>query len=205
MNFKKKAMKQFLICLTFILFTIPTLMSQADIDYFHTIPEMSEKMSASSVLARTIDGLGFRYYHATDDLTVTDLEYTSGNGGRMVIELLQHIYSLSVTINNSIHNVPNSRPEKSVDAMTYEQLRAQTLTQLKEARNKAIALTDQQLEESQIKFERAGEVSAYPMWNLFNGPLADAMWHTGQIVSHRRASGNPINSKISLFSGTVRD
>jgi len=180
-------------------------MCQSDLEYYHTIPESPETLSAASVLVRTIDGLGFRYYHATDGLTVTDLEYTAGNGGRMVIEVLQHIYGLSLMINNAVHDLSNTRPAASVDTLTYDQLREMTLHQLKEARQKALTLSDKQLETTEIRFSRAGEESSYPIWNLFNGPLADAIWHTGQIVSHRRASGNPINPKISVFSGTVRE
>jgi hypothetical protein len=43
------------------------------------------------------------------------------------------------------------------------------------------------------------------MYNLINGPIADATWHTGQVASFRRSSGNPIHSKINQFSGTVSD
>ena len=43
------------------------------------------------------------------------------------------------------------------------------------------------------------------MWNQINGPIADALWHCGQVVSFRRASGNPYNSKASLFTGKLRE
>ena len=41
----------------------------------------------------------------------------------------------------------------------------------------------------------------FPFWNHLNGPIADALWHSGQIVSNRRASGNPLNSKVNVFIG----
>ena len=47
--------------------------------------------------------------------------------------------------------------------------------------------------------------SEFPLWNLINGPIQDAVWHSGQVVAFRRASGNPINSKISVFNGKVND
>ncbi len=181
------------------------LMSQSDLDYYHTIPQSPDTLTATTLLVRSIDGLGFRYYHATDGLTVTDLEYTAGNGSRMVIEVLQHLLGLVEMVSNTVHNEPNIRPQSSTDSMSYEELRAATLSTLKDARDKALTLTDTELAKCQIIFLRAGETSEYPIWNLINGPLADAMWHTGQIVSHRRAAGNPINPKISVFSGTVRD
>ena len=44
----------------------------------------------------------------------------------------------------------------------------------------------------------------FPFWNQINGPIADALWHVGQVVTHRRTSGNPFNSKVSVFNGKVR-
>ncbi|MCK5671198.1 hypothetical protein KAI10_07435, partial [Candidatus Bathyarchaeota archaeon] len=32
----------------------------------------------------------------------------------------------------------------------------------------------------------------FPVWNLINGPLSDALTHVGQIASWRRMNGNPI-------------
>ncbi|NNF21370.1 MAG: hypothetical protein HKN67_05475, partial [Saprospiraceae bacterium] len=60
------------------------------------------------------------------------------------------------------------------------------------------------MENMKITFRRGENTSSYPFWNLLNGPLADAMWHTGQVVSHRRSSGNPFDSTVSLFSGKKR-
>jgi hypothetical protein len=36
-------------------------------------------------------------------------------------------------------------------------------------------------------------------------PISDALWHCGQVVSLRRASGNPFSSKVSVFTGKVRE
>ena len=44
-----------------------------------------------------------------------------------------------------------------------------------------------------------------PFWNQLNGPIEDAVWHSGQIVVFRRASGNPISKKISVSTGKVRE
>jgi hypothetical protein len=40
---------------------------------------------------------------------------------------------------------------------------------------------------------------------MINGPIADALWHAGQVVTLRRVSGNPINPKVSVFNGRLRD
>ena len=41
----------------------------------------------------------------------------------------------------------------------------------------------------------------FPFWNMINGPISDAIWHSGQVVANRRASGNPINPKVNVFIG----
>ena len=45
----------------------------------------------------------------------------------------------------------------------------------------------------------------FPFWNIINGPISDALWHCGQVVMLRRASGNPFNSKVNVFSGKLRE
>jgi hypothetical protein len=36
---------------------------------------------------------------------------------------------------------------------------------------------------------------------LINGPITDAIYHTGQVVSFRRTSGNPIPKGVNVFLG----
>ena len=50
-----------------------------------------------------------------------------------------------------------------------------------------------------------GNNSEFPFWNELNGPLSDALWHTGQVVMLRRMSGNPFTSNVSVLSGKVRN
>ena len=49
------------------------------------------------------------------------------------------------------------------------------------------------------------ENTEVPFWNIINGPIADALWHCGQVVMLRRASGNPFNAKVNVFKGKVSD
>ena len=79
--------------------------------------------------------------------------------------------------------------------MTFEEKRKQTLLNFKAA--------------SEI-LQKTDDISNYdnqrfPFWNIINGPISDALWHCGQVVLLRRASGNPFNSKVSVFSGKVRE
>jgi hypothetical protein len=61
------------------------------------------------------------------------------------------------------------------------------------------------MESFKIIFKSNNGISEYPFWNNLNGPIADAIWHTGQVVLLRRSSGNPFNSKVSVLSGKLRD
>ena len=56
-----------------------------------------------------------------------------------------------------------------------------------------------------IVFKREENLSKFPFWNQINGPISDAIWHCGQVISFRRSSGNPYNSNASVFGGKVRN
>jgi hypothetical protein len=57
------------------------------------------------------------------------------------------------------------------------------------------------LEKANVIFDRGGKQSQFPLWNLINGPISDALYHTGQVVSFRRSSGNPIPKGVNVFLG----
>ena len=57
----------------------------------------------------------------------------------------------------------------------------------------------------QVIFQRGNELYPYPVWNLLNGPLADAIYHTGQVVSFRRTSGNPLQKGVNVFIGKTKE
>jgi len=80
-----------------------------------------------------------------------------------------------------------------------------TLQNLKAASDILWNSTDEQLDDYKIIFQRGDKVSEFPFWHHLNGPIADALWHCGQIVSFRRASGNPIDNRVNVFMGKVRE
>ena len=94
----------------------------------------------------------------------------------------------------------NIKQDIAKEDMTFLEMRRQTLFNL-EALSNAIK-TSKDLKEFSIKKEG---VLTVPFFNVINGPIADAIWHAGQIASYRRSSGNPISSKVNHFTGTVRD
>jgi len=163
---------------------------------YYEVPEYSEQYTAGTVAARMIDALGFRFYWASKDLTKENLAYRISEDVRPTRETIDHIYDLSKIIVNATLKLPNSRGRNNT--MSYEDKRAKTLQNLKTAAD--ILRGSDDISQFKIIF---GE-RKIPIWNLINGPIADAMWHCGQIVSYRRASGNPINSKVDHFAGKVR-
>lgn len=182
-----------------ILLSMHGVFSQDELP-FSQIPEAEKDYSAVNVLSRMIDGLGFRYYWATEELRPDDLAFTPGNNGRNCEETLDHIAGLSNTILNAAKNQVNTRIDWS--EYSWEEKRAKTLSNFKEASDLFKQMKSKDLDKQKIIFERDGKRSEYPMWNLINGPIADAIYHTGQVVSYRRSAGNPQPAGVNVFKGT---
>ena len=183
------------------LFTLTTMKAQDNNLPYYEIPTAPEDYSPGNVLTRVIDGLGYRYHWASEGLRSEDLEHEFYEEGRNCIETIQHIYDLSVTIRNVAEHQPNIRPYQK-NEMEYEELRAQTLENLSIARELFLNASADEMESFSIVFQNGERKSEYPLWNLMNGQLADAIYHTGQLIIFRRASGNPLNSKVRVFTGT---
>lgn len=147
--------------------------------------------------ARMVDGLGFRYYWATEDLRKSDLEYKPNEDVRSTGETIDHILNLSYVILNSTLKKPNDTNDFS--NMDLYDKRKQTLINLKTAAD--ILRSSDDISQFKIIF---GE-REIPFWNNVNGPIADAIWHCGQIASFRRTLGNPINPNVNHFMGTVKE
>ena len=170
---------------------------------YHQIPDYPDTYTPEAVAARMIDGLGFRYYWATEGLREEDLAYKPSEEARTSMETLDHIHGLSRTIYFSVAREVITRRE-STEGMDFQELRKQTLEYLKNASD-ILRTSEVTLEDCTLMFAREDGHTDIPFWNNINGPIADAIWHCGQIVSMRRASGNPFNSKVSLFNGKLRE
>lgn len=185
----------------YILSILLSLVGEAQTDSkqelpYYEVPEYSESFTAGTVAARMIDGLGFRFYWATEGLSESDLKYKPNDDVRNAGETIDHILDLSYIIVNSTLKQPNGKNDTS--QMSHADKREQALINLKTAAD--ILRSSNDISEYKIIF---GE-REFPFWNQINGPIADAIWHCGQIASFRRTSGNPINSKVSHFTGTVK-
>ena len=159
---------------------------------YYEIPEHADNYTAGSVASRMLDGLGFRYYWATEGLRVEDLAYKPSESGRTSAETIDHLLGLSNFILNSISTEKSS---DSTEVLTFIEKRKQTLLNIKKASEILRTIDDI----SQFDNDR------FPFWNIINGPISDALWHCGQVVMLRRASGNPFNSKVNVFSGKLRE
>jgi len=168
---------------------------------YYEVPEYYSEYTVGTVTARMIDGLGFRYRWATEDLREEDLKYKPSEEGRTTEETIDHILNLSRVIVNSALKVANDRSKKFPD-LTYDQKRKETLENFQTA--SFIFQKTTNLEKYSIEFISDNGTNEFPFWNQLNGPIADAIWHCGQVVVLRRAAGNPINSKVSFLTGKVR-
>lgn len=166
---------------------------------YSSIPDYPEEYTPGSVVARMIDGLGFRYYWATDGLTADDLRYKPSEDGRSIEETLDHLYGLSSMIYQSAIKEANDRTSPLNIPSTFNEKRQATLINLKKASE--IFLLSNDLKSHPIIFKSNKGTSESPFWHQINGPIEDAVWHSGQIVIMRRAAGNPIDPNVNVFRG----
>ena len=117
-----------------------------------------------------------------------------------MLETIKHIYGLSNMIFNAASGKENIRPLTDIP-QDYANLRKVTLSFLEDASLLFLNASKEELTLMKVKFNRDGNRSSYPIWNLINGPLSDVLYHTGQIVSFRRTSGNPIAKGVNVFMG----
>ena len=65
---------------------------------YKEIPAYPTDYSSGNLVSRMIDGLGYRYYWATEGLTEKDLTYKPSEDGRTILETLEHIHNVDFDI-----------------------------------------------------------------------------------------------------------
>ncbi len=189
-------MKQYILSIALLISVISFAQTEkTDLPYYE-IPDNSEQFTAGTVAARQVDALGFRFYWATEGLTEKDLAYKPNEDVRTTGETVKHIYDLSIIIVNSTLNKVNNNDDKV--ELTFKDMREKTLRNLKQAADILRGSDDIS------KFKILFGTNEIPFWNNINGPIADSIWHAGQIASYRRTSGNAISSKVNHFWGKVK-
>ena len=148
-------------------------------DYFRSIRAYPARQDANGVVMRLVDGLGYRFYWATEGLTGDDFAFTPGGGCQTIGEVVGHVWGLANWVHmHTIGTGGAAKPESAADT------RDQIFDLLLAVRNHVESLDEAAL--------FAMEVEGNPFWHFINGPLSDALTHTGQIASFRRANGNPV-------------
>ena len=167
---------------------------------FYDITEIPNEINSTNIIIRMIEGLGFRYHWATENITEKDLKYRPSKDAMSNYETIEHIYDLSNTIYNSSKSLPKIKSKKKT-SLDFISLRKETLNNLKLTCEVFKSFNDEDLKNVKIIFQGNSGNYEFPIWNLINGPISDAIYHTGQLVSFRRTSGNPIPKGVNVFLG----
>ena len=166
-------MKKLILIIIFIpLVSFTQTTSQGNDLPFSEIGDYPNEFSQSNIVSRMIEGLGYRYYWATKSLNDNDLNYKPSDDKTVDF------------------------PSEQYD---YKSLREKTLLNLKYIHDELKSSPD--FSKLSISFQRGDSTMSFPFWNQINGPISDALWHCGQVVMNRRASGNPLQKGVNVFIG----
>ena len=161
-------------------------------DHFRSVRAYPAREDATGVVVRLIDGLGYRFYWATEGLRGEDYAFSPGAGCQTIGELVGHIWGLA----NWIHlNILGKRLDAARSADPEGQ-RGQILQMLVHIREHVAGIGQDELFQLQI--------DGWPFWHVINGPLSDALTHVGQITSYRRLNGNTVPPHNVFRAGQER-
>ena len=139
-------------------------------------------VTAASVVKRMVQGLAFRFFHATNNLRSEDFEFAPADDCMSASDLCKHILGLS----------------KMIARLLGCELNLQDANNDLERRQACLDYLDQLCSYLDQSSNELGTHEQF--WNCFNGPLADALTHVGQLNSWRRLNGNPLG-KVNFFNG----
>ncbi len=164
---------------------------------FSDITKTPAVYNSGTIMARMIEGLGFRYYWATEGLRSEDLTFKPGDDARSAMETIEHVYGLSNFLLSAFGDEVVALAD--IDKTDFASVRKATLLNLKQAYALMMSSTKEDFEKYEVPI---GGGNKLPFWNAINGPIEDAVWHTGQIVMMRRMSGNPLPKGVSVLMGS---
>lgn len=144
---------------------------------YESVNDYPGKITATSMIVRMLDGLGYRFRYATEVLTPGDYQFSPGQGCKTIGEIIEHIWGLVNWVFQSISPGNDTRPTD------IESQRIHILELITKIRIHFESIDDSDLEHIKIR--------ELPFWHIINGPLSDALTHTGQINTFRRLAGNP--------------
>ena len=165
---------------------------------FAEITSYPTHYNIGSIIARMLDGAGFRYYWATEGLTAEQLMQEPGNGSRSLYQIMDHIYNMVDFLGNSLEGTTTNFPEQA-NGLPFEELRQKTLARIEAVKMACTKMDEQTLEQQKIQLTVNGHAMQFDNWHLFNGPLPDIYHHIGQLMLVRRILGNPIPAGVEPF------
>lgn len=149
---------------------------------------MEPATTARQLLRHTLATLAYRAGKALRDVPAGFAEFSSGEKGRTPIEILAHmgdLFDWALSISKGAEAWKNSKPlpwDREVERFF-----------------RAVQVFDDYL--------ASDAPLASPAEKLFQGPIADALTHTGQINMLRRMAGCPIKGenyfRAEIVSGRV--
>ena len=157
----------------------------------HEISGHPEVFSGTTVFARFIDGLAFRYHWATEGLRPEDYAFRPCADSMNLLELQKHMLHLVFMIKQTVLDADVRERFASDDPKA---LREAVLENLRIIREHLDELSDERFATHEV-LRSSG--ARYPVWNIMNGPVADALTHVGQINSWRRLG---TRHPVSTFS-----
>jgi hypothetical protein len=153
---------------------------------FYKIPDAPAAVTAGTILGRLVDSVGFRFRWAAEGLQDADLAYRPAPDCMTHAELILHIHDLLVS---TARNAGLAPVEPLTDASSCRRMISSVLDLSSRLSSRFKAMTDSDLASCTPK-----------LWNMVNGPLADALTHIGQVLSWRRLAGAP-PAPADLFRG----
>ena len=128
-----------LFCTLLLLIGVSAAVAQGNPeDYYYEIPEAPDSYTEGSVAGRIVDGLGFRYYWATEGLRPEDHAFKPSEEARTVGETIDHIVVLTQILLEAV----NEKPFGGIDmeGMSYEEKRLLTLENIRKSSEKVKGL-----------------------------------------------------------------
>lgn len=100
---------------------------------FKSIPDAPENYTAANLTARMVQGLGFRYYWATEGLMENDLKFAPAEGGRSSRQTVNHLYALSRFLLSALEKEVFNAGDAA--SMSFKDLRSVALKNIETAAN----------------------------------------------------------------------
>lgn len=144
---------------------------------YSCVDHYPENVDAAGVVARLLDGLGFRFFWATHGLEEDDFDFSPKEGSNTLGWMVRHVWGLMNWIHLHAFGSQASRPSSITDQRDH------ALGLIWTIRSHVAHLTSDELAEIRIE--------GLPFWHMVNGPISDAISHVGQINYVRRMMGKP--------------